>query len=122
MIIIDYSKEGGKKLKIAIATEGREVAAHFGRCPMYTIVDIENDQIVNKEVIANPGHEPGFLPGYLAQKGVQCVIAGGAGPRAKSLFAEQEIEIITGVSGSVDSALEHFINGTLETGADTCDH
>jgi len=109
-------------LQLAIATEGNQVSAHFGRCLSYTVVDIQDGQIVNKQEIPNPGHEPGFLPGYLAQKGVQCVIAGGAGPRAKDLFAEQGIEIITGVSGSVDSVLEDFMNGTLKTGVDTCDH
>jgi len=109
-------------MKIAIATEGTQVSDHFGRCSFYTIVDIEDGQVVNKEKIPNPGHEPGFLPGYLAQRNVNCVIAGGAGPRAKSLFAEQGIEIITGVSGSVDDTLNDFVNGTLKTGTNTCDH
>jgi len=109
-------------MKIAVATEGTQVSEHFGRCSSYTIVDIEDGQIVSKEKIPNPGHEPGFLPGYLAQRNVNCVIAGGAGPRAKDLFAEQGIEVITGVSGSVDDILNDFIEGTLMTGTNTCDH
>lgn len=109
-------------MKLAVATEGKQVSAHFGRCPSYTIVDIKDGQIVSKQRIPNPGHEPGFLPGYLAQRGVRCVIAGGAGPRAKSLFGEQGIEIITGVNGDVDNVVEDFMNGTLKTGVDACDH
>ncbi|MDI6689913.1 MAG: NifB/NifX family molybdenum-iron cluster-binding protein [Actinomycetota bacterium] len=109
-------------MKVAIATDGVEVSPHFGRCATYTIAEIKNNQIISKEVIANPGHEPGFLPMFLAQRGVGYVIAGGMGPRAKTLFAQHGIEVITGAYGRVDSVLQGFLEGTLEVGTDTCEH
>jgi predicted Fe-Mo cluster-binding NifX family protein len=98
------------------------VAAHFGRCEAYTLADIEDGQVVKSEIVANPGHEPGFLPGYLAERGVNCIVAGGMGPRAHGLFAEKQIETVVGVSGSVAAALEALAKGELKGGESTCDH
>jgi predicted Fe-Mo cluster-binding NifX family protein len=109
-------------MKIAVATEGAEVAHHFGRCSSYTIAEVEEGRVISKSLIDNPGHQPGFLPLFLAEKGVSCIIAGGMGPRAKDLFREQNILVITGVSGRVDQVLEDFVNDRLETGPDACKH
>lgn len=109
-------------MKVAIATDEGEVAGHFGRCPSYVIADIADGQILAKEEIPNPGHEPGFLPQYLAERQVECIIAGGMGPRAKGLFDEKEIKVITGVNGGVDDVLQKFAVGSLESGEDSCGH
>ncbi|MGI5876803.1 MAG: NifB/NifX family molybdenum-iron cluster-binding protein [Dethiobacteria bacterium] len=108
--------------RIAIATEGNEVAQHFGRCPSYTIVDIEDGKVVNKALIDNPGHQPGFLPRFLAEKGAKCIIAGGMGPRAQGLFAEQGIDVIIGVMGPVEEVIESYLANTLVAGDSFCSH
>lgn len=107
-------------MRIAISTDGGSVSAHFGRCPSFTIVDVEGDKVVNKEEISNPGHHPGFLPQFLHGKGVSCIVAGGMGARAEQLFAEQGIERIVGVSGKIDDVVSRLINGTLEGGESLC--
>lgn len=112
----------GEKMKIAIATEGSAVSAHFGRCQAYTLLDIEEGKVVTRETIANPGHQPGFLPKYLAGMGVNCIIAGGMGPRAQGLFAAQNIEYIIGVQGPVDEVIEKYLRQELEAGEDQCSH
>ncbi len=109
-------------LKVAVATEGTEVAQHFGRCSAYTLVDIEGGAATNKTTVLNPGHQPGFLPRFLAEKGVNCVIAGGMGPRAQNLFAEQEIKTIIGVTGPVEEAINSYIYGSLAGGESLCEH
>ena len=109
-------------MRVAISTDGETVAAHFGRCEAYTIGDIEEGAVIKTARIVNPGHEPGFLPGYLAERGVACIVAGGMGPRAHTLFAERGIETIVGVSGSVADALEALAKGELKGGESTCDH
>lgn len=108
--------------RIAIATEGNEVAQHFGRCQSYTLVDIEDGKVVNKTLIANPGHQPGFLPRFLAEKGAKCIIAGGMGPRAQDLFAEQGIASIIGVMGTVDEVIESYLTNALVAGDSFCSH
>lgn len=112
----------GEKMRIAISTDNGYVSAHFGRCPAYTLVDIEEGQVLRKEEIANPGHSPGFLPRFLAERDVKIVIAGGMGPRAQSLFAENKIEVISGVQGKVDEVIERFIRNELSPGEDLCEH
>jgi len=107
-------------MHIAISTDGDFVSAHFGRCPSLTIVDIEESEIIKKQVIDNPGHHPGFLPRFLHERGVECIIAGGMGQRASILFNEQNIKTIVGVSGKVDDVLEKILKGTLVGGESLC--
>ena len=107
-------------MKIAISTDGDYVSAHFGRCPSFTIVDIEDSKVINKETIDNPGHHPGFLPQFLHEKGVGAIIAGGMGQRALGLFAEQEIEVVVGIAGAIDEVVDKIVKGTLEGGESLC--
>ncbi len=109
-------------MKLAISTDQGYVSAHFGRCQSYTIVDIQDGRLVSREEIPNPGHQPGFLPGYLSEKNVNCIIAGGMGPRAQGLFAQKNIEIVLGVQGAVDEIIEKFMKQEIEAGDDLCDH
>ncbi len=109
-------------MKIAVATQDGAVSPHFGRCPEYTIVHVEDGSVVERTVVANPGHEPGVLPGFLARHGVTCMIAGGMGPRAQNLFSNLNIDVVVGATGPVDDVLRDHICGRLETGEDLCDH
>lgn len=107
-------------MKIAISTDNNYVSAHFGRCPYFTIVEIEGDKIINKESVDNPGHQPAFLPQFLSDLGVNCIIAGGMGRRATGLFAEKNIQTLVGISGPVDEVIDKLVKGTLEGGESLC--
>lgn len=107
-------------MRIAISTDGEYVSAHFGRCPSYTIVDIENNKLIKKESIENPGHEPGFIPKFLHERGVQYIVAGGMGMRATGFFQELGIQAIVGVSGKISEVIDRLISGSLEGGESLC--
>jgi len=107
-------------MKIAISTDNGQVSAHFGRCPEFTVIEIADGQFKNKEVIPNPGHHPGFLPQFLHDQGVTCIVAGGMGFRAQGLFAEKEIQAVVGISGAVEEAIEKILAGTLKGGESLC--
>ena len=109
-------------MKVAVSTEQGYVSAHFGRCSSYTIFEIQEGRVLNREEIPNPGHQPGFLPQFLSEKGVSCIICGGMGPRAQGLFAQRNIETIIGVQGPVDEVIQKFLNQELEAGEDMCEH
>jgi len=100
--------------KLAISTENGMVAVHFGRCPQFTIVEIENGEAVKKEVIDNPGHHPGHLPKFFSDKGVNYMIAGAAGPLAQDYFREYNIKLILGVQGKIDDVIKDLIEDRLE--------
>jgi len=107
-------------MRAAISTDGMNVSAHFGRCPSFTLVELEGGRTVMKEVIANPGHHPGYLPQFLSERGVTCIVAGGMGGRAQALFAERGIRTVMGVSGAVDEAIAGLCAGTLAGGESLC--
>ena len=107
-------------MRAAIATDGGFVSAHFGRCPEFTLVDLENGEIVKKETVSNPGHQPGFIPKFLAEKGVHCIIAGGMGNNAQALFGGFGIKVIVGVSGKIDDVLEDLKSNALVSGNSLC--
>jgi predicted Fe-Mo cluster-binding NifX family protein len=109
-------------LKIAVATEGDYVAGHFGHCPEFTIAEVAHGEIKSQLTIPNPGHQPGFLPGYLRDLGVTHIIAGGMGPRAQELFSGRGIVPLVGVRGPVAEALSAFLTGKLRTGPSLCTH
>lgn len=107
-------------MKIAISTDNGNVSEHFGRCPEFTIVEIEDNKIIKKEIIENPGHFTGFLPKFFSEQGIDCVIAGGAGFRAQEFFDEFDIKLITGIEGKVDDVIDDFIRKDLKQGESLC--
>ncbi len=121
-LITYINKKEAENVKIGIATEGNGVAQHFGRCQAYTIVEIQENKVIDQKVVESPGHEPGFLPGWLAEFGVHWVICGGMGPRAQQLFQQNNITPIMGVVGSIDETINKFCTGGLESGDNVCDH
>ncbi|MDD5115959.1 MAG: NifB/NifX family molybdenum-iron cluster-binding protein [Candidatus Omnitrophica bacterium] len=107
-------------MRIAISTDGDSVSAHFGRCPAFTLIDIENGELIKRVEVENPGHQPGAIPEFLHKKGASCIVAGGMGMRATSFFEEYGIKTIVGVSGRVDEVIEQLKKGTLEGGESLC--
>ena len=105
---------------IAIATDGEYVSPHFGRCQSYTMVDIVNGNIVEKEQVANPGHAPGAIPDFLNRKGAKKVVCGGIGARATELFAQYGIEIVAGVENTIEHVIDSLAKGTLTGGEAVC--
>ena len=107
-------------MKIAISTDSGNVCAHFGRAPEFTFVTIENDQVIEKKILQNPGHSVGSIPQFINQQGAKWMIAGGMGHRAQTFFNQYGIEVIVGVSGKIDDVIKKIINGTLEGGESLC--
>jgi predicted Fe-Mo cluster-binding NifX family protein len=107
-------------MKIAISTDADFVSAHFGRCPSFTIAEIEEGKVLKIEKINNPGHQPAFLPNFLAERGVKYIICGGMGNRAQILFAEKKITPVIGVTGKIEEVIEKFVQGKLEAGESFC--
>lgn len=113
----------GDTMKFAIPTNDRKLCQHFGHCEAFAMIDVEGENITNETYVNAPEHQPGLLPEWLGEKGVNCVIAGGMGSRAKELFAARGINVITGAQGEYPRQIvESFLNKSLETGINTCDH
>lgn len=109
-------------MKFALALHGNEIATHFGHCEEFLIVDTEDGKEISRKEVENPGHQPGFLPKFLAEKGVECMIAGGIGMYAQNLFSDNGVSVIPGVQGTADTVVDAFLSGKLEAGQNLCDH
>jgi len=95
---------------------------HFGRCPYYAFVDTDDGQIQAVNVIPNPyygQHGPGVVPAFISSQGAKVMITGGMGARAVDFFNQFGIQVVTGASGTVRYALEHYLGGDL-SGAKPC--
>ncbi len=107
-------------MKIAVATDEKQVAGHFGHCEGFTLFDADDYKITKQVYVENPGHQPGFLPVFLKEKDVNVIIAGGMGGRAQTLFAEQGIEVIVGAAGGSEQAAASYLDGTLKSTESVC--
>ncbi len=116
-------KKRSKKMKFAIPTANGKLCMHFGHCQQFAIIDVVDDKIQGENFITPPPHEPGVLPKFLGEQGVNVIISGGMGSRAQQLFTEQNIKVITGAqSQTPKDAVQQFIDGSLTTGSNACDH
>jgi len=110
-------------MKIAIPTADGQLAMHFGHCENFTIIEVLNDEITQTEELVPPRHEPGVLPKWLSELGIDVIIAGGMGMRAQQLFAGNNIEVKYGAPAKdVESLVKAFLDGSLVTGDNLCDH
>jgi ATP-binding protein involved in chromosome partitioning len=112
-------------MRIAIPLAQGQLSLHFGHCDEFAIVDVNSQEkcISGIHRGAAPAHAPGVLPQWLAQQNVNVVIAGGMGSRAQTLFAENGIKVIIGATaGGPEEVVNAYLNGTLQTGANICDH
>ena len=112
-------------MRYAVPITDGKVATHFGHCSHFVLIDVDEtrNMILRKEIIQSPGHEPGFLPAWLAEEGISVVIASGMGSRAQGIFRENRIQVVTGALGDdPERAVLDYIGGTLAIDDNPCDH
>ncbi len=112
-------------MRIAIPLSGGHLSQHFGHSEQFLFVDadMEHRQVLHKNIETAPEHEPGLLPRWLVEHGVDTLIAAGLGERARNLLSDSSVEVLTGVSAEdPDVLISDFLDGRLETGSNRCDH
>ena len=114
-------------MRIAISSEEKNgldsrISHHFGRCPSYILVDVDGEEVQAVQGIDNPfaqNHQPGMVPEYIHNQGVNVMISGGMGMRAISFFDQYGIDVATGADGTVQTTLDRYFKGQLG-GAQPC--
>jgi ATP-binding protein involved in chromosome partitioning len=112
-------------MKIAIPTADGALCMHFGHCERFMILDVDDatGTVETSASVEPPPHEPGALPAWLAEKGVEVILAGGMGQRAQALFERRGVRAVTGVSpGDPAMLATAYVKGALQTGSNACDH
>jgi predicted Fe-Mo cluster-binding NifX family protein len=96
------------------------VSPHFGRCPYFVLVDMEDGEVTTTSAVPNPyysQHQPGQVPGFVHSQGVDVMLTGGMGGRAIAFFKQYGIEAATGATGTVRHALEQYVGYQLQEAA-----
>ncbi len=106
-------------MRLAVTATGPRlddrIEERFGRCAYFIIIDSTNWDL---EAIPNPNLNMGGGMGIqsaqlLSQKGIQVVLTGNCGQNATQVFGSSNIQVITGVSGTVRQAVEAYLNGHI---------
>lgn len=109
--------------KIAVPTYMNQLTPHFGHCEKFAIVHVDNNTVGEVEYVDPPVHQPGVYPAFLASIGVNAIIAGGMGQKARDLFAQNNIEVILGVNqGKPEELTRMYLDNMLVPGENKCDH
>ena len=107
-------------MKIAITSTGPKledkVDPRFGRCRYFILFDTDTNKF---EALENTGAQGmggvGIQSGQImANKGVETVLTGSCGPNAFQTLQAAGIKVITGVSDSVQEAIDKFKSGELK--------
>jgi predicted Fe-Mo cluster-binding NifX family protein len=112
-------------LKVAVPLAEGRLTNHFGHCASFAVLvaDKAAGKAQSREDIVPPPHEPGLLPRWLGEMGVNLIIAGGMGSRARDLFNERGITVVTGAPClTPEELVAQYLGGTLQTGENGCDH
>jgi len=112
-------------MKYAVPVSRGVMCAHFGHCEHFALIDVDEEkkEIIKKELVPAPEHQPGLLPPWLARQGVSCVIAGGMGMNAQNLFTNHGVQVVIGaMENDPEKAVLSHLNGRLVTGGNVCDH
>jgi predicted Fe-Mo cluster-binding NifX family protein len=98
------------------------VSPHFGRCPHFVLVDLDDHDVREVHEVDNPyfgRHQPGQVPAFISSLGANVMLTGGMGGRAIMFFEQFGIEGVTGAYGTVRQSLERYLGGELR-GAAPC--
>ena len=110
-------------MKIAVTYDQGMIFQHFGHTEEFKIYTIKADEIVESQIIKTNGTGHCALANVLSELGVEVLICGGIGTGAINNLVRAGIEILPGVMGEADMAVEDYIAGILEYDSDTrCDH
>ena len=114
-------------MKIAVATTkgglDDQISPFFGRCPIFTLIEAEGNEIKDSEVIQNEfaaatGGAGIQASQFIAQKKVEAVMAGNFGPNASRIISSAKIKMVQ-AQGNVREAVMKFLGGELKPISDS---
>ncbi len=110
-------------MKVCIASESQGglddyVSSVFGRCPAFTIVEIEDGEIKSVSVIPNPGANASGGAGIQAAQtvidsGCFAIISSSIGPNAGEVFRMAGVKMFSAPGLIIRDAIEKFMRNEL---------
>ena len=110
-------------MKIALPiTEDGMFSAHYGDCHGLAFFSLDPEGLFAGPVRVDPPRgTPCSWPDWIADQGVDVVLAGGMGSGARERLAARGVQVVTGVAAApVDELVRNFVAGSLLVGANAC--
>ncbi|MBN2070456.1 MAG: P-loop NTPase [Candidatus Krumholzibacteriota bacterium] len=117
--------DGKGRMKIAVPVDNGAVSAHFGHAQkfMFYEIDCSDNSIVSALEKVPPPHEEGVIPKWLKGEEANLLITGGLGAKARQLFDQYGIDVVTGAPQEEPARVVGlYLNGDLSTSANACGH
>jgi len=106
------------KMKIAVSAQGKDLDANvdprFGRAPYFIIIDpdtMEYEAVDNKQSLNMPQGAGVQAAMTVINQSAEVLLTGNCGPKAFRAFKAANVDVITGVKGTVKEAVEKFKRG-----------
>jgi len=105
--------------KICVTASGDNLQSpidpRFGRCTYFIIIDTDSMELnaIKNQAASATGGAGVQSAQTVASNGAEVVITGAVGPNAHSALKSSGIRILTGISGTVNDAIEAFKAGEL---------
>ena len=115
---------------VAVSSSGisleSNVDARFGRCPYFIIYDTGSETFSHmdnqsRQAIGGAGIQAAQM---IVNKNIGAVITGNIGPNAFKVLSSAKIDVYSGVTGTVQEAIEKMKKGELKSskGPDVTSH
>ena len=108
---------------IALPVKENKLSPHFGLCSHFKFYYEENGTILKEDLFPAPAQLSDLIPNWLIEKGVTDVIAAGIGLKPIEILNQHKINVFVGVKMKDPKVLVgEYLDGTLETNGNLCDH
>ncbi|HIP99593.1 TPA: dinitrogenase iron-molybdenum cofactor [Candidatus Bipolaricaulota bacterium] len=112
-----------KEIFIAATDRGGledQVSPVFGRAPSFTVVTVEDGEVVGAEVVQNPYQGAASGAGiqaaqFVVERRPKAVFAGNFGPNAAGILAQAGVELVPASGMPVREAVERYLRGELSS-------
>ncbi len=115
-------EKGEGIMRIAVTYEQGNIGQHFGRTEQFKAYDVVDGKGTDSQIIDTSGTGHGALAGFLRVADVETLICGGIGMGARNALSEAGINLLPGVMGKADEAVESYLAGSLEYDPNTACH
>jgi len=114
--------------KIIVPTETQEglnanLAEHFGRTPYFTVIELENNEVINVKTITNTSEHAGgagFAHDHIVEQQPNALIVYGMGPRGINAFQNAGIRVLKANADTVKAVITAYKEGKLQELSEGC--
>lgn len=103
-------------MRVGIPLFGDEIAPRFGAAQEFLVAEVEHDRAVVRKTVVVTESDANQLPAAFERLGINVLVCCGITMFCEQSLREHHVDVISGVMGPAEQALNCFINGTLRSG------